>query len=146
MKGEGAVAEEKVRSLFREHFFDMEGEIKAPAITPMTETLQQAIRRRQEKHRLLDQLPKKDCAACGAPDCTTLAEDVLAGQADLSDCVSDGACVRIQACPAFEEITIRRSAPSRKPVVALPTSENPRKHCFQSASTVHLDRTDCSTH
>lgn len=87
MKGESAIAEEKVRSMFREHFFDMEGEIKAPAFKPMTETLQQAIRRRQEKHRLLEQLPKKDCAACGAPDCTTLAEDVLAGQAELSDCV-----------------------------------------------------------
>jgi len=87
MKGQSAVAEEKVRSMFRDHFFDMEGEIKAPAIKPMTETLQQAIRRRQEKHRLLDQLPKKDCAACGAPDCTTLAEDVLAGEAQLTDCV-----------------------------------------------------------
>ena len=87
LKGESAVAEEKVRSMFREHFFDMEDEIKATAIRPMTETLQQAIRRRQEKHRLLDQLPKKDCAACGAPDCTTLAEDILAGQATLEDCV-----------------------------------------------------------
>jgi iron only hydrogenase large subunit-like protein len=87
LKGESAVAEEKVRSMFREHFFDMEGEIKAPVIKPMTETLQQAIRRRQEKHRLLDELPKKDCAACGAPDCTTFAEDILAGQAKLEDCV-----------------------------------------------------------
>lgn len=87
LKGESAVAEEKVRSMFREHFFDMESEIKAPVIKPMTETLQQAIRRRQEKHRLLDELPKKDCAACGAPDCTTFAEDILAGEAKLEDCV-----------------------------------------------------------
>ena len=96
LKGESAVAEEKVRSMFREHFFDMEGEIKAPAFKPMTETLQQAIRRRQEKHRLLDELPKKDCAACGAPDCTTLAEDILAGQAELGDCVF----VKLKDCEA----------------------------------------------
>ncbi len=96
MKGESPVAEEKVRSMFREHFFDMEGEIKAPAIKPMTETLQQAIRRRQEKHRLLEQLPKKDCAACGAPDCTTLAEDILAGVAELNDCVF----VKLKECEA----------------------------------------------
>ncbi len=87
MKDEAAVAEEKVRSLFRQHFFDVEEDIKAPAIKPMNETLQQAIRRRQEKHRLLDELPRKDCAACGAPDCTTLAEDILAGQASIEDCV-----------------------------------------------------------
>jgi iron only hydrogenase large subunit-like protein len=87
MKDEASVAEEKVRSLFRQHFFDVEQDIKAPAIKPMNETLQQAIRRRQEKHRLLDELPRKDCAACGAPDCTTLAEDILAGQASIEDCV-----------------------------------------------------------
>jgi indolepyruvate ferredoxin oxidoreductase len=31
---------------------------------------------------------------------------------DRSSCVSDGACVRAKACPAFEEVTIRRSKPS----------------------------------
>jgi iron only hydrogenase large subunit-like protein len=87
LKGESRVAEEKVRSMFREHFFDMEDEIKAPVIKPMTETLQQAIRRRQEKHRLLEELPRKDCAACGAPDCPTLAEDIIAGESVLEDCV-----------------------------------------------------------
>ncbi len=96
LKDESPVAEEKVRSLFREHFFDMEDEIKAPAIKPMTETLQQAIRRRQEKHRLLELLPKKDCAACGAPDCATLAEDIIAGDAVLEDCVF----VRLKALEA----------------------------------------------
>ena len=99
LQGESPVAEEKVRSLFREHFFDMEDEIKAPAIRPMIETLQQAIRRRREKHRLLDELPKKDCAACGAPDCETLAEDILAGQATLDDCVF----VKVKALEAGEK-------------------------------------------
>jgi hypothetical protein len=87
LQGETTVAEEKVRTLYHEHFFDLEDEIKAAAIRPLTETLQQAIRRRQEKHRLLEELPRKDCAACGAPDCTTLAEDILAGEATLDDCV-----------------------------------------------------------
>jgi len=87
LEGEATIAEEKVRTLYHEHFFDLEDEIKAAAIRPMTETLQQAIRRREEKHRLLEELPRKDCAACGAPDCTTLAEDVLAGDATVDDCV-----------------------------------------------------------
>lgn len=33
---------------------------------------------------------------------------------DLSSCVSDGACVQVKACPAFEEIVIHRRAPSKK--------------------------------
>jgi len=32
-------------------------------------------------------LPGKNCAACGAPDCATLAEDIVRGEASLADCV-----------------------------------------------------------
>ncbi len=33
-------------------------------------------------------------------------------QTDRSDCVSDGACHRLNACPAFEEVVVERSRPS----------------------------------
>jgi Pyruvate/2-oxoacid:ferredoxin oxidoreductase delta subunit len=85
--GRPSVEEEKVRSLFRQHFFDLEAEIKARAITPVAANLREAILRRQEKQRLLEQLPHKDCAACGAPDCATLAEDIVDGQAQTGDCL-----------------------------------------------------------
>ena len=42
---------------------------------------------KREQAGLLDRLPRRDCAACGAPDCATLAEDVLRGEATLDDCV-----------------------------------------------------------
>jgi Na+-translocating ferredoxin:NAD+ oxidoreductase RNF subunit RnfB len=32
-------------------------------------------------------LPSKNCGACGAPDCETLAEDVVRGEARIDDCV-----------------------------------------------------------
>jgi iron only hydrogenase large subunit-like protein len=38
------------------------------------------------RSKILRKLPKKDCGACGAPDCRTLAEDILRGQAELTDC------------------------------------------------------------
>jgi hypothetical protein len=85
--GRVAVEEEKVRALFRQHFFDLEAEIHARVLAPVAANLQQAILRRQEKQRLLERLPRKDCAACGAPDCPTLAEDVVDGRAALTDCV-----------------------------------------------------------
>lgn len=34
-------------------------------------------------------------------------------QTDLSWCVNDGACARIDACPSFEEVTIKRIRPQR---------------------------------
>jgi iron only hydrogenase large subunit-like protein len=85
--GQGQVKEEKVRSLLREHFFDLEEEIRARSIQPIARDLRAAIAVRRERAALLARLPGKDCAACGAPNCETHAEDVLAGEAALEDCV-----------------------------------------------------------
>jgi iron only hydrogenase large subunit-like protein len=87
LEDQGHVKEEKVRSLMREHFFDLETEIRARSIQPITKDLRQAIAWRRQRATLLDRLPRRDCAACGAPDCETLAEDVLQGEATLDDCV-----------------------------------------------------------
>ena len=85
--GQGRVQEEKVRSLLREHFFDLEEEIKARRIQPLADDLRRAIALKREQAAILQQLPHKDCAACGAPDCVTLAEDIVRGEAALDDCV-----------------------------------------------------------
>jgi iron only hydrogenase large subunit-like protein len=81
------VKEEKVRSLLREHFFDFEAEIRARPVEPLARDLRQAIALKREKDAILEKLPRKDCAACGAPDCETLADDVVRGRAEVSDCV-----------------------------------------------------------
>ncbi len=81
------VKEEKVRSLLREHFFDLEEEIRARAIRPLAQDLRQAIALKRERGELLAKLPRKDCAACGAPDCAAHADDVLRGEAAVDDCV-----------------------------------------------------------
>ncbi|HPC84203.1 MAG TPA: [Fe-Fe] hydrogenase large subunit C-terminal domain-containing protein [Thermoanaerobaculaceae bacterium] len=86
--GEGqGVKEEKVRSLLREHFFDLHGEIAARPVQPLAGGLRQAVAVKREKDRLVCALPGKDCGACGAPDCATLADDVVRGQATIDDCV-----------------------------------------------------------
>ncbi len=81
------VQEEKVRSLMREHFFDQEEEIKARPIRPLAADLRKAIALKREQDDILTQLPRKDCAACGSPDCVTLAEEIVRGKAALEDCV-----------------------------------------------------------
>ncbi|MBI5533495.1 MAG: ferredoxin [Deltaproteobacteria bacterium] len=79
--------EEKVRSLLRERFFDLEGQIKAREVRPLARDLRQAIALKREKAKILERLPGKNCAACGAPTCDTLAEDVVRGEAHIEDCV-----------------------------------------------------------
>ena len=51
----------------------------------------QAILDRLERQKKVDAvvklLPRKECGVCGAPDCTTLAEDVVDGKASIEDCI-----------------------------------------------------------
>lgn len=82
-----SIKEEKVRTLYQEHFFDLEDEVRARTVAPLGGDLLRAVRLKKEKDEILARLPLKDCAACGAPDCRTLASDVLAGEAGLEDCV-----------------------------------------------------------
>jgi hypothetical protein len=82
-----SIQEEKVRSLFRERFFDLEEEVRARPVQAPARNLEEAVRLKREKDRLMASLPRKDCAACGAPTCQALAEDVLRGAAAIEDCV-----------------------------------------------------------
>jgi hypothetical protein len=45
----------------------------------------------QEIEQILELLKGTDCAACGAPDCRTFAEDVVRGSYSLKDCIWLGA-------------------------------------------------------
>jgi hypothetical protein len=87
MGDQDPVKEEKIRSLLRENFFDLESEIAERKIQPRAQDLRQAIALRKEMDAALAVLPRKDCAACGAPDCATLAEDIAKGEANTQDCV-----------------------------------------------------------
>jgi Na+-translocating ferredoxin:NAD+ oxidoreductase RNF subunit RnfB len=84
---QGHVKEEKVRSLLREHFFDLEEEIRARPVMALGRDLKQAIAMKKEKDGVLERLPKKDCAACGAPNCETLADDIVLGERRIEDCL-----------------------------------------------------------
>jgi iron only hydrogenase large subunit-like protein len=46
-----------------------------------------SIEQLKEIEKILQQIQGKNCAACGAPDCRTFAEDVVMGKALLDDCI-----------------------------------------------------------
>jgi len=81
------VSEEKVRSLLRDHFFQIEEQIVARPVKPLGRDLRESVARKREIDAILARLPHKDCAACGAPDCATHAEDVVRGDATVDECV-----------------------------------------------------------
>lgn len=46
-----------------------------------------AMEKLDQLEKEIDILPGLDCAACGAPDCKTLAEDIVSGLAQRTDCI-----------------------------------------------------------
>lgn len=49
--------------------------------------LQKAMERMQRARSIMCHLPGIDCGACGAPTCMALAEDMVMGEARVSDCI-----------------------------------------------------------
>lgn len=77
----------EVRKLYREKYFFIEGKLEPRPLQPLDKDLAKAIKKRKEKEKIYESLPKIDCGACGAPTCLTFAEDVVRGEAELADCI-----------------------------------------------------------
>ena len=75
-----------VRNLYKDKFFSFEREVKSKPFAPLDENRDQAIKKLKMKEKTIKRLPGTDCGVCGAPDCTTLAEDFVRGKAGLKDC------------------------------------------------------------
>jgi iron only hydrogenase large subunit-like protein len=63
------------------------GNIEPRNIEKLDENLSEAMKKMERKRRMMCFLPGFDCAACGAPDCETLSEDIVQGRANISDCL-----------------------------------------------------------
>jgi len=77
----------EVRKLYSQKYFFIEGKLEPRPFQPLDKDLAKAIKKRKEKEEIYNSLPKIDCGACGAPTCLTFAEDVVKGEAGLSDCM-----------------------------------------------------------
>ncbi len=76
-----------IRERYRQKYFHMQQKYEPRPIQALDEDLGKAIKKRQKKQRIYDSLPKVDCGICGAPTCLTFAEDVVKGDAQLSNCI-----------------------------------------------------------
>jgi iron only hydrogenase large subunit-like protein len=62
-------------------------EIKPRSILKLDDNLQIALKMVETINKTKSLLPGVDCAACGAPSCSALAEDVARKEASVSDCI-----------------------------------------------------------
>jgi iron only hydrogenase large subunit-like protein len=77
----------EVRRLYKQDHFFIKGKLEPRPLKPLSEDLGEAIKKRKQKEDIYNSLPKIDCGACGSPTCLTFAEDVIMGDADLTDCI-----------------------------------------------------------
>ncbi len=78
---------QKVRKKYAQNYFFKKGKLEPRPLKPLNEDLAIAIKKRKEKEEIYASLPKIDCGACGSPTCMAFAEDVVKGEAKLTDCV-----------------------------------------------------------
>lgn len=81
------VSRELVKRQYKYGFFSLSKEVTASPLPPLDPSPAKAIEKVRERKVIIQKLPGTDCGACGAPDCRTLAEDIVLGHASLSDCV-----------------------------------------------------------
>ncbi len=75
----------QLRKLIEEGFFVTNARIESSRI-PLDNDPVQAMAKLKMMNELTARLPGRRCGACGAPDCRTLAEDVVMEKAKMSDC------------------------------------------------------------
>lgn len=85
--GKKRVNSEFVKKLYRENFFSFKHAVEPKSFPPLDKNRSAAIHKLKLKEELIKKLPGTDCGVCGAPDCKTLAEDIVRGEARLEDCI-----------------------------------------------------------
>jgi hypothetical protein len=85
--GERAVVDPKdVSRLYHKNFLSFDHPATPVESRPLDRDPVKAIRKAKRRDRIFAGLPRKDCGVCGAPDCRTLADDIVRGLARLEDC------------------------------------------------------------
>ena len=110
----------EVRKLYSQKYFFIEGKLEPRPLKPLDMDLAKAIRKRKEKETIYASLPKIDCGACGAPTCITFAEDVVKGEAEITDCV-------FNLPQKFTELSEEFSELLKKPSFQNHTKSRPQK-------------------
>ncbi|MFN3556029.1 MAG: [Fe-Fe] hydrogenase large subunit C-terminal domain-containing protein [Bacteroidales bacterium] len=63
------------------------GEIQPRSMEKLDEDIAQAMKKMKKVHEIMDILPYVDCGLCGSPKCSSLAEDIVQGQARIEQCI-----------------------------------------------------------
>ena len=72
---------------YSKYNYKLSKELQAIQVDTLDSNMEKAMKKLRQLEQEIDSLPGLDCAACGAPDCKTLAEDIVNGKGKSSDCI-----------------------------------------------------------
>lgn len=81
------VSRKMIHRLCQENFFALEKGLEPRPFPPLDKDPSRAIEKRRMMEEIVPRLGGRECGACGAPDCKTLARDIALGEARLEDCI-----------------------------------------------------------
>jgi len=81
------ISHKMIQRFYKEGFFALNKTIERHPFPALDKDPARAIEKRKKIEEILQILGGKECGACGAPDCRTLARDVVMGEAKITDCV-----------------------------------------------------------
>jgi iron only hydrogenase large subunit-like protein len=85
--GDRAVVDHKdVSRLYHKNFLSFDHPVIPADALPLDADPARAIAKARRREKIFKKLPRKDCGVCGAPDCWTLADDIVRGAAHRADC------------------------------------------------------------
>ena len=104
-----------------EGYYNLETDLHPHLIDPLDADPMKAIQKLKARQKILETLPGIDCGVCGAPNCRTLAEDVVLGRAEKTDCIfvlfdqANEMVRRVNEWTNKLPLTMRRPEPVREP-------------------------------
>ncbi|KNY27022.1 [Fe-Fe] hydrogenase large subunit C-terminal domain-containing protein [Pseudobacteroides cellulosolvens] len=66
---------------------DWTGNVKYKPVLKLDDDIEKAMKKLEDLQQIENGLPGLDCGACGAPSCRALAEDIVRGMANETDCL-----------------------------------------------------------
>lgn len=75
----------KYREYLEESIFI--SKVQPRSMDKLDEDISQAMKKMKRVHELMELLPYVDCGICGSPKCSSLAEDIVQGEAEIIQCI-----------------------------------------------------------
>jgi iron only hydrogenase large subunit-like protein len=77
----------EVMANYENGYYSFENEILPKPSMKLDDDIVKAIQKMELLEKTLNELPGLDCGSCGSPNCRALAEDIVMGEANETDCV-----------------------------------------------------------